>query len=461
MTDRPAFSALARQHSRSSSQLATLASLSLSPTSPHKRLSSSASSSVGSSRNVSPSRYNPTRARAFSLGLGIDPGGGGDADEREPPSPRGRNYSLSSSPRGLSPIPSSSLEPVASAPGEGASPLAQLIQQKRRQASAPYFASARTASLFSPGAGFGIVGSSDEEGRRSRQPSRRGSVGGLHVDLRGAGFSGSADLGMVMTPTTEEWRQLGGQLSELADLRARDDEARLALERTPSGHSSTVSSSSSSSSLSLTAPTFPRRPSHVHDVEPDLAAPPLEPRAVKPSFSYQPSRAGFQTHGTHRSISSLSSSAHSPERARPSPHTAPLPSAAFKPSHRPQVSDSGLRPNLSRGSLSSTTGTPESLSRVPFCNDQADADVDLREHARPPSPVRLSWDSSLGPVDPRKYSAVSGLRTINDFVIEGEAGTGAYGTVRKAREKGPDGLAVGVSVLTSPLPLFLSFLVLV
>jgi protein-serine/threonine kinase len=55
----------------------------------------------------------------------------------------------------------------------------------------------------------------------------------------------------------------------------------------------------------------------------------------------------------------------------------------------------------------------------------------------------------LGPVDPRKYSAVTGLRGIDAFVIEGEAGKGAYGTVRKAREKGIDGLAFGVSPVSS------------
>lgn len=70
---------------------------------------------------------------------------------------------------------------------------------------------------------------------------------------------------------------------------------------------------------------------------------------------------------------------------------------------------------------------------------------ELQVLEQPTSAVLLDWVHNLGPVDPRKYSAVTGLRGIGDFVIEGEAGKGAYGTVRKAREKGPDGNAVGVS----------------
>lgn len=130
--------------------------------------------------------------------------------------------------------------------------LAQFIQQKRRQASAPYFASARSQSLFSPGPGFGIsalssthsgtgpsgyvggwgssAGSGSGSGHnspqqqqqqsapasapphymdevrraRSRVSSRRGTVGSLRIEpnsfLVPTDFS---EPGMVMTPTTE------------------------------------------------------------------------------------------------------------------------------------------------------------------------------------------------------------------------------------------------------------------
>ncbi|TNY17533.1 kinase-like domain-containing protein, partial [Rhodotorula diobovata] len=58
--------------------------------------------------------------------------------------------------------------------------------------------------------------------------------------------------------------------------------------------------------------------------------------------------------------------------------------------------------------------------------------------------VSLDWSRAPGPVDPRTYSAVTGLRDIDAFVCEdGEAGKGAYGSVRRAREKGPDGQPIG------------------
>ncbi|BGP12113.1 serine/threonine protein kinase [Rhodosporidiobolus nylandii] len=65
-----------------------------------------------------------------------------------------------------------------------------------------------------------------------------------------------------------------------------------------------------------------------------------------------------------------------------------------------------------------------------------------------PAPVDLDWTKPLGPVDPRTYSAVTGLRDLGSFVIEGEeAGKGAYGSVRRAREKGPDGKAKGPELI--------------
>ncbi|GAA6044375.1 hypothetical protein JCM8097_004901 [Rhodosporidiobolus ruineniae] len=68
--------------------------------------------------------------------------------------------------------------------------------------------------------------------------------------------------------------------------------------------------------------------------------------------------------------------------------------------------------------------------------------------AAPTGPVDLDWTRPLGPVDPRTYSAVTGLRDIGSFVVEGEeAGKGAYGSVRRAREKGRDGKPVGPELI--------------
>lgn len=260
----------------------------------------------------------------------------------------------------------------------------------------------------------------------------------------------------------QEWRQLGGQLSELADLRAKD-EAKFAstlvdgVKTHSSSGANSLSTSSSSSSIDLTAmnrsiseplsrhPSGPSIPvsrtsssSSLLSGIIDPPTPPVEFRPMKSSFSYQSSSNGF-SHSTTHSFD-----------ARPlmAPSTAPIPaSATFKPSHRPQKSESSARPNLSRGSLSSTTGEPvvqgsPSVEQVPQV---------VQVEQQPMSAVLLDWVHNLGPVDPKKYSAVTGLRGIHDFVIEGEAGKGAYGTVRKAREKGPDGKAMGVSSLSLEL----------
>ncbi|CAH7684630.1 kinase-like domain-containing protein [Phakopsora pachyrhizi] len=47
------------------------------------------------------------------------------------------------------------------------------------------------------------------------------------------------------------------------------------------------------------------------------------------------------------------------------------------------------------------------------------------------------------PVDPRSYSAITGYRSIHSFALDSEAGRGAYGIVKNAREKGLDGQPVG------------------
>ncbi|KAK4701119.1 hypothetical protein P7C70_g5117, partial [Phenoliferia sp. Uapishka_3] len=506
--DRAAFGSLTRQHSRSSSQIATLASLSLSPAcAPHRLPPSSSSSSVGSSRDVSPTRLSfaqPRNGMMGGLGLELEREAQMEAAQEQmimrsragsvddATSKRGRSSisraTTTSSPRQLSPIlqssPSvnsylssslSSLPPPPPASSkeddDEQSPIAQLIQQRRRQASAPYFTSARSSTLFSPGAGFGILGSPapEDDGRRSRMASRRGSFSksgglGLMVDIEDSNVDWEQQRGMVMTPTTEEWRQLGGQLSELADVRARD-EARLAegVSTMPgsasSGHSSNVSSSSSSSSLSLSLL------ASTHPTSSASLASPVDILPAKTSFSYQTSRTGFQSHGGNNSLSvsslhSNKSLSSSPESSRgvPAPNTAPIPtSSTFKPSHRPHISSDGqIRPNLSRGSLSSTTGTPNAgtpatTRTTPFFDNIGEGQVSQpdTENGRPSSPVKVDLDpvNCLGPVDPSKYSAVTGLRTINDFVVMGEAGKGAYGTVRKAREKGPDGLPTGPSLI--------------
>ncbi|GAA5983338.1 hypothetical protein JCM5350_003077 [Sporobolomyces pararoseus] len=367
--DPPQLPPLSRHHSRSSSQLATLASLSFSPTSPvsPRQLHNSPKN------NISP------RSSQFGVPNGISPwndrtfGTEGDEHRRDSteqvhessishdkrsdnipstssspastntnrksalsdrrktlpsigsPSPLSHLISTASTP---SPLPSpdqnhpstststsssSSSNPFSTDPRQALPPtdpttsaqtsfpsssigLAQLIQQKRRQASAPYFNTARThqqriasspvSSSNERGSGFTVMSGggsggagsnwhggwggganqrddiaigSPESGSaspiaganlelsqslppsrsRSRHGSRRSTTSGrlslqtsgLHLALSDLGLSPvsmpypeTGDEGMVMTPTTEEWRSLGGKLSELADLRAKDEE---------------------------------------------------------------------------------------------------------------------------------------------------------------------------------------------------------------------------------------------
>ncbi|WAQ82654.1 hypothetical protein PtA15_3A17 [Puccinia triticina] len=46
-------------------------------------------------------------------------------------------------------------------------------------------------------------------------------------------------------------------------------------------------------------------------------------------------------------------------------------------------------------------------------------------------------------IDPRSYSAITGHRNLDSFVIHSSAGSGAYGIVKHAQEKGADGQPVG------------------
>lgn len=133
--------------------------------------------------------------------------------------------------------------------------------------------------------------------------------------------------------------------------------------------------------------------------------------------------------------------------------------------------DSGIVPTLSRNSLSAATGaTNLSTSAGHAAGDVstsgAHASTPMGDQAMlangtyvntsslpfgnspnlPFSPSRASSPIPLalaGPIDSRAYSAVTGMRTVNSFIVQGEAGKGAYGLVRKVRERGADGQATG------------------
>lgn len=237
---RPLFQA--RQHSRSSSQIAILGSLSLSssasvPPSPTQAIGNQSprfsfeglggglESPLYLSRSGSPEPGMGGNAVASgSNGRRISLGDGGAVFGHSRSSTENWSFTPLPPPATLHSSASSTSLAFKSTPpllpqiDTGNSNFAQLIQQKRRQASAPYFASARSSSLFSPGAGFGIssinavertdyVGAwggprtVDDEGRRTR--SRVASrVGSMSISLTPMDAGEEGLTGMVMTPTT-------------------------------------------------------------------------------------------------------------------------------------------------------------------------------------------------------------------------------------------------------------------
>ncbi|GAA5991253.1 hypothetical protein JCM10908_003222 [Rhodotorula pacifica] len=531
---------IVRQHSRSSSQFAA-ATLLLSP------LTSTA-----------PSLPSPT---ASETSWGRPP-----PDDDRPPARRQSSHSaitggdLATRPRSGTTTPSlpptDPWTPAQSAFPSTSSSLAQFIQTKRRQASAPYFASARSSSLFSPGAGFSLGpealypdptteakphDSPPASRNRSRASSRRATATGGLTQLRTHDLDSFAqiaqhDSGLVPTPTIEEWRQLGSDLSALADLRIKEEtnpKTQPKWKRWPSlqddyddGDEEDEEEDEDGDqtddfrlSLSLSAlgqHQLPRTPPQ--EDEDDNSPRP----SYKSSFSYSSSgfgsNRGFVSHSNTRSIHSAASNSSSPDPGAQQPEPE-LNRANTVPTH---VS----RPSLSRGSLSTATGglsTPspprsssqESLADVTTTDDSKSGDSkanhlplkvplppsvyrSLQEGSSlslddstpgavtpfdgdpfassapsgtevPPTPfyatddpiaaehhhhaeelkaVDLDWTKPLGPVDPRTYSAITGLRDIRSFVCEqDEAGKGAYGSVRRARERGPDGKPIGPELI--------------
>jgi hypothetical protein len=151
--------------------------------------------------------------------------------------------------------------------------------------------------------------------------------------------------------------------------------------------------------------------------------------SVQSSFSYHSSHTG------HSSSPSLSDSTSNRGLLAASP-TDPM-----LPTHRlQQLQSTLLRPNSSRGSLSSNNPT-RSRDSSPSISTASS----IKDPVLPTTPIVLDMTNRLGPVDPRQYSAVTGFRTIDNFVIEGDAGKGAYGTVKRAREKSNTGEPIGVS----------------
>ncbi|BGP52449.1 hypothetical protein JCM8202_002317 [Rhodotorula sphaerocarpa] len=407
-----------RQHSRSSSHFAS--NLILSPVSgTAPQLPSAADSPAADASRRPKAGEHVQRRRSAPFGSDLI---------REPPSPppwqtepRGREGE-GEAPGDDDGSRTPSLPPTdPSTPAQSSFPstsnsLAQFIQTKRRQASAPYFASARSQSLFSPGAGFSLGRDSSDAvsspqtttattsdlpaaapRNRSRASSRRATATGGLPQLRTQGLESFAqiaqhDAGLVPTPTIEEWRQLG---SDLADMRMKAEqeeqeqgaggEARHASpprpkpkwKRWPSLHDDSDDSDDEGESsggdqaedfrLSLSLSALGQH--QLPHTPPPGAGPEAPKKSYKSSFAYSSSgfgsTGGFVSHSNTRSLGGLSSA------SSPEPDSA---QGVFEPTHdgAGQKGDPTLalsttevnvqsmthlsRPSLSRGSLSTATG---------------------------------------------------------------------------------------------------------
>lgn len=448
-----AFSPIVRQHSRTSSQFANNLGLSLSP------LTTTAPSLPSPTLAAEPRRDHDHEAaaarRRSNPFTSVDP-------------------TLTTRPRSGTTTPAlpptDPWTPAQSAFPSTSTSLAQFIQTKRRQASAPYFASARSSSLFSPGAGFSLgpealhpeppeaatqTDSPPASRNRSRASSRRATATGGLTPLRTHGLESFAqiaqhdDAGLVPTPTIEEWRQLGSDLNALADLRVEDGDQDPTPKRTqpkwkrwPSlndDYDDDDDDDASSSggedqaddfrlSLSLSAlgkykqnhhlpqvPPSGRGEEHQHhdqqDEEDDQDDDSPRP-SYKSSFSYSSSgfgsTGGFVNHSNTRSIHSATSNSSSPDPG----------AAVFTETTPTHVS----RPSLSRGSLSTATGglsstpSPPESSSTDSLTDLATAtttsSASTSRQAKKPGPLKV-------PLPPNVYRSL-------------EEGEGSFATSRSS-----------------------------
>lgn len=234
----------------------------------------------------------------------------------------------------------------------------------------------------------------------------------------GKSYDGLSNL--VLTPTTEEWKQLGGdigrsrmKLMRLNSNRSLNASGSRTLGEDVRYNSDEIEDSSSSSSGS--------------DDEEDYE---------------QVARPGTKPWNSSTSLKVVGKS------QTPPSDQSNLAQRVGAPTEEEHVGDeadedkaptralSQHRDSMSRTAASGLVG----LRR--YNNSFATDTSTLLQTAVSTSPVALDFH---GPVDPRSYSARTGARTIADFVIESEAGKGAYGTVVRGHAKDANGQPEGVS----------------
>ena len=234
----------------------------------------------------------------------------------------------------------------------------------------------------------------------------------------GKSYDGLSNL--VLTPTTEEWKQLGGdigrsrmKLMRLNSNRSLNASGSRTLGEDVRYNSDEVEDSSSSSSGS--------------DDEEDYE------QVARPDTKPWNSSTSLKVVG--KSQTPPSDQSNLAQRVGPPTEEEHAVDEADG-NEAPTRALSQHRDSISRTAASGLVGLRRYNSS--FATDTST----LLQTAVSTSPVALDFH---GPVDPRSYSARTGARTIADFVIESEAGKGAYGTVVRGHAKDANGQPEGVS----------------
>lgn len=259
-----------------------------------------------------------------------------------------------------------------------------------------------------------MVAESQAEGLRADSELARWSLDA------GKSYDGLSNL--VLTPTTEEWKQLGGdigrsrmklmRLNSSRSLNASSGSRTLGEDTRYNSDENEDSSSSSSGS----------------DEDEDYE------QVARPDAAPWNSSTSLKVVGKSQAPTSQQSDLK---------HQVILPSDEepvlndFEEDKVPPRSLNQHRDSMSRTAASGLVGLRRYNSS--FATDTSS----LLQSAISASPVALDFH---GPVDPRSYSARTGARTIADFVIESEAGKGAYGTVVRGHAKDANGQPEGVSL---------------
>lgn len=359
---------------------------------------------------------------------------------------KGSPHSLSSSRRGARASPPTSPSPsrassISRAHTDAAATIATILRERRRQASMPYSGHGQPDSLVHDG----HSGQPDPLQRpaarrqRSRHATRLNSLAmssppaepsvNIAAALDGyPWYSSSAansdwpdapSRDILMTPTTEEWTSYGGHVG-----------SRLHLGR---GKSTTSLRSLGSSSKSVSHKNGIQRSPSPSDSESDSES---NTSSTSTDDNDDATNQYTQT-ASHKTKSAWT------DQVKPHPSMArykswssfglgPKTPAGFDHPAQPlspTESSHGKASFRASGYVAPHTAAQEPHTGLALFT-AGRSSLDGEEEALPLLPG--------GPIDPRKYSARTGARSIHSFSIQGESGKGAYGSVVKAREYARD-----------------------